>query len=248
MKWRVIQLEAHDAYMNMGIDEAILEHIRDGQVPPTMRFYRWKPSAVSIGTFQSMEKEVNLQRCRELGFDRVRRITGGGSVFHDFDGEVTYSVIAPLSAFPNGIRESYRFICDWVIAGLKLLGIESRFVPINDIIVGGKKISGNAQTRKQGVLLQHGTVLYDTNLKAMFSVLNVSKEKLSDKMIKSAEERVTSVKRYMDVSIEELSDALIAGFTKGKEFEFDHLSEGELKRAKALCESVYKTDEWNLSR
>ena len=248
MKWRVLGLEAYDAYMNMGIDEALLERIREGEAPPTMRFYRWNPSAVSIGTFQSMEKEVNLQKCKELGFDYVRRITGGGSVFHDFNGEVTYSVIAPLGSFPNGIRESYKFICDWVIAGLKLLGIESSFVPINDIIVDGKKISGNAQTRKQGVLLQHGTVLYDTNPKAMFSVLNVSKEKLSDKMIKSAEERVTSVRRYADVSIGELSDALIAGFTKGKDFEFDHLSDVELERANELSESVYKTDEWNLSR
>ena len=234
--------------MNMGIDEALLESIRDRKSGPTIRFYRWKPSAVSIGTFQSMEKEVNVSRCKELGIDCIRRITGGGAVYHDFNGEITYSVIAPLSYFPQGIRESYRFICDWIISGLKVIGINASFVPINDIVVEGKKISGSAQTRKQGVLLQHGTVLYDTNVKRMFSILNVSAEKISDKMIKSAEERVTSVNKHANVSTNELYSALVKSFTKGKEFEFGHLCEDESSRAEELARTVYHTDAWNFSR
>ena len=118
MNWRVINLEVHDAYANMGIDESIMESVRDNVSAPTIRFYRWKPSAVSIGTFQSMEKEVNVQKCNELGVNYIRRITGGGAVYHDFNGEITYSVIAPLSYFPQGIRESYKCICDWIISGL----------------------------------------------------------------------------------------------------------------------------------
>jgi lipoate-protein ligase A len=248
MKWRIIPLEVHDAYLNMSIDEALLEFIRDGKSDPTIRFYRWQPSAVSIGTFQSMEKEVNVEKCRELGIDCIRRITGGGAVYHDFSGEITYSVLGPLSYFPQGIRESYKLICDWVIAGLKLIGIESSFVPINDIVIEGKKISGSAQTRKQGVLLQHGTVLYSTDVRAMFSVLRVSSEKISDKMIKSAEDRVTSVSRYSNVSIDELYGALLEGFTKDKDFQFGKLKSDELKRANELSSSVYCTDEWNFSR
>jgi lipoate-protein ligase A len=248
VNWRVIGLETYNAYMNMGIDEALLEFIRDKKSNPTIRFYKWKPSAVSIGTFQSMEKEVNIQRCEELGINYIRRITGGGAVFHDFSGEVTYSVIAPLSYFPKGIRESYKFICDWIISGLKIIGLNASFVPINDIVIDGKKISGNAQTRKEGVLLQHGTVLYDTDIRTMFSVLNVSAEKISDKMIKSAEERVTSVKRYANISIEELCEALIQGFTKDKEFELGPLRSEELNRAEELAKEVYSTNAWNFSR
>ena len=149
MKWRVIPLEAHDAYINMGIDETLLEFVRDGKSQPTIRFYRWQPSAVSIGTFQSMNKEINIAKCKELGIGYIRRMTGGGAVYHDFSGEITYSVIAPLSYFPKGIRESYRFVCDWVINGLGTLGIEATFAPINDILVNGRKISGNAQTRRE---------------------------------------------------------------------------------------------------
>lgn len=248
MKWRVVQLEIHSACENMAIDEALLDSIANSRAQPTIRFYRWKPSAVSIGTFQSMEKEVNVSRCRELGIDVIRRITGGGAVYHDFEGEITYSVLGPMSMFPKGIRESYRQICDWVIRGLAQLSIDASFVPINDIVVDGRKISGNAQTRRQGVLLQHGTVLYSTDLNTMFSALNVSNEKISDKMIQSAEERVTSVSKYSKTSIEGLYEALLDSFTEGKEFEFGDLNNDEKGAAKELEDSVYKTDAWNFSR
>ena len=80
--------------MNMAVDEAILRCRAANSVPNTLRFYRWKPSAVSIGRFQKLENEVNLKNCAKLGVDTVRRISGGGTVFHDSEGEVTYSVIA----------------------------------------------------------------------------------------------------------------------------------------------------------
>jgi len=232
----------------MGIDEAVLESVRDNQADPTIRFYRWQPSAVSIGTFQSMKKEVNLERCKELGIDYIRRITGGGAVYHDFAGEITYSVIAPLSCFPQGIHESYGFICNWIISGLKNAGIQASFAPINDVLVDGKKISGNAQTRKQGVLLQHGTVLYGLDVKKMFSVLNVSAEKISDKAIKTVEDRVTSISKCSSASMDEVYSALLKGFTEGKDYKLEGLSEEELNRAKELASNVYKTDAWNFSR
>ena len=142
MRWRVVGLETHDAYFNMAIDEVLLERVSEKLSPPTIRFYRWSPSAVSIGRFQSMEEEVNVEKCREIGVDYVRRITGGGAVYHDNGGEITYSLVAPESEFPKGIRESYRDICKSIISGLGSLGIKAEFMPINDIIAEGKKISG----------------------------------------------------------------------------------------------------------
>ncbi len=248
MEWRVIGLEAHDAKTNMGIDEAVLEAVRDGHSLPTIRFYTWKPSAVSIGRFQSMHDEVNVDKCEELGIDRIRRITGGGAVYHDEHGEVTYSIIGKEGLFSNGIRESYAEVCGWIIAGLATIGISAAFSPINDITVNGKKISGNAQTRRDGVLLQHGTILYDLDVKRMFSVLNVSKEKISDKMIKNVEERVTRVLDYVDVTQDGLYEALMRGFVKGKNFSFGKLEGREEKRASELAARVYGSDEWNFSR
>ena len=149
MKWRIIPLETHDAFSNMAIDEAIIDSVKREESPPTIRFYKWKPSAVSIGCFQGMNDEVNFKKCKELGIDCVRRKTGGGAVYHDADGEITYSIIGPQSHFPTGIHESYKFICSWIIAGLDELGIEAEFAPINDIVVDGKKISGNATDQKR---------------------------------------------------------------------------------------------------
>lgn len=248
MRWRVVSLQANSAYMNMGIDEAVSETVALGESPPTIRFYKWLPSAVSIGRFQSLNDEVSIENCRARGVDYVRRLTGGGAVYHDSKGEITYSVIAKEGLVPKDITKSYQLICGCIVSGLAELGIEAEFKPVNDILVAGKKISGSAQTRRNGVVLQHGTVLYDLDLRTMFTVLKVGADKISDKLIKSAEERVTRVLNHADVSAEELYEALLKGFTAGKEWEYASLSPGELSRAEELAETRYSTAEWNNSR
>ncbi|MBI3413559.1 MAG: lipoate--protein ligase family protein [Candidatus Aenigmarchaeota archaeon] len=248
MKWRVIPLQTGDAFTNMAVDEAVCEAVAAGKSPPTVRFYTWKPSAVSIGYFQNLNDEVDVNVAKELSVDIVRRRTGGGAVYHDAKGEITYSVIAPESGMPSGIRESYQMICGWITGSLKNLGIESEFKPINDIIAGGKKISGNAQTRRNGVLLQHGTLLYDLDVRTMFTLLKVPREKISDKMIQSVEERVTKVLNFGNFSVQDVYDSVLKGFTDGKDYEMGCLSEEEVYRAKELAEERYKTDEWNYRR
>lgn len=248
MKWRIVELETHDAYFNMAMDEAVSEGIMNGSSPPTIRFYTWKPGAVSIGYFQSMKDEVNLDTCRELGIDCIRRWTGGGAVYHDAIGEITYSLIAPASLFPKNIIKSYEVICGCIVDGLRTLGIDSVFSPVNDVLVEGKKISGSAQTRRSGVLLQHGTVLYDTDLATMFSVLNVSRQKITDKMIRTAQERVTSISKQINAGKEDVYLALLRSFTKDKDYETGTWSENEIFRAKALAEQKYKTEEWSFLR
>lgn len=247
VKWRVIPLHVTDAFTAMAIDEAVSESVANG-MQPTIRFWRWQPSAVSVGYFQSLNDEVNLDACKESNVDVVRRRTGGGAVYHDYQGEITYSVIAPEWMFPKGIHESYNLICGWIIAGLKRLGIEAQFIPINDIVVNGKKISGNAQTRRNGVLLQHGTILYDLDARKMFSLLKVSQEKISDKMIKAVEERVTRVLNFGNFSMDECYQALLKGFTDGKAWEFGKLTDAEVSHAEELARNRYKTQEWNFKR
>lgn len=247
-------LDIHNAYMNMAIDEALCILRSEGRSPNTIRFYRWNPSAVSIGYFQLLEQEVNLQACQALGVDVIRRMTGGGAVYHSFEGEITYSLIVDqrLPIIPTNILRSYDFICGGVVMALKKLGIEAEFKPINDIVVNGKKISGNAQTRRRNVVVQHGTILLDTDIKTMFTVLKVSKEKISDKLIQSVEDRVTTIRRELrrDVSVEAVTAALIESFTRvlGVEPYPGTLSEEEMKLAVKLREEKYKTREWIFNR
>ncbi|NPV75401.1 MAG: lipoate--protein ligase family protein [Anaerolineae bacterium] len=243
MKYRMIPFRYFSAAMNMAIDETLMEGIRAGGAP-VIRFYGWEPSAVSIGYFQGLDYEVNREACRQAGVDVVRRITGGGAVYHDRDGEITYSILGPLEEFPADVIESYRLICGHIIEAFRMLGVESSFQPINDILVDGKKISGNAQARKRGVLLQHGTILYRVSVETMFTLLTVSEEKVSDKLIRSVKKRVTSLSEIKPVSFEALAAALEKAFSQGREVEMGDYTAEELARARQLAAEKYSTEAW----
>jgi lipoate-protein ligase A len=238
--------------LNMGIDEALLGSVSSGDSPPALRLYAWSPPCVTVGYFQSMEAEVDLEACRRAGVDVVRRLTGGGAVFHD--AELTYSLIVPIGheLAPDDILESYRLICAGISRGLGLLGLESAFEPINDISAGGKKISGNAQTRRQGCLLQHGTLLLDLDPERMFSLLRVPAEKLRGRMIEDVKARVTSLRSMLgrEVPYEEAARALRSGFAEawGAELEPAGLSEAEAARAGRLAAERFSRPEWNSRR
>ena len=253
-KWRIMGLDVNDAYSNMAIDEAICKLRSENKSPNTIRIYRWKPSAVSIGYFQLVDQEVNLEACKKMGVDVVRRMTGGGAVYHSYEGEVTYSIIINQDhpKVPDDIIKSYEVICSGIVVALENLGIKAKFKPINDIDVNGRKISGNAQTRRWGVIVQHGTILLDTDIRTMFTVLQVSKEKISDKMIKSVEERVTTIRKELgrDVSFEEVTDSLkqtLPNVFDAKPYE-GQLSEEEKGLAMKLKREKYSTNDWIFKR
>jgi lipoate-protein ligase A len=248
-RWRFLDLKVADAYTNMGVDEALAYARGEGKAPNTLRFYMWNPSAVTLGYFQSVEDEVDLEACREYGIDINRRISGGGAVLNSSYGEITYSIVMPdddprISSDPT---ESYRYLCHGIVEGLANLSVEGRFKPINDIIVGDRKISGNAQIRRYNAVLHHGTILVDFDAKQMFTALKISQEKISDKMIKQAEERVTTIRRELgsEISFEEVRKAMERGFAKalGVELIPGELSDYE-KELLVKFRKKYASPEW----
>ncbi len=241
----------------MAIDEAVLEHVANGSSQPTLRFYGWTPPAVSIGYFQSLAEEVDLEACGKFGVDFVRRLTGGGAVVHEH--EITYSIHIPESAelVPTGILESYGKICEGILKGLVHLGLEAKFVPLNDIVLfkdgAPKKISGNAQTRKQGIILQHGTILLKVDVDKMFSLLKVPDEKLKGKLIENVKQRVTGLSAVLnrEVGFDEALAVLLKGFAEAfpeTSFEEGRLAENEDILAQRLKREKYETNEWNKKR
>ena len=232
-KIRLIENGGERAYWNMGVDEALMEL----SPLPTLRLYSWSPSAVSIGYFQSLRDEVDVEECKRQGIDIVRRRTGGGTVFHK--DELTYSFTT--QEYPEDILQSYRLICGAVVKGLKEISVEAKFVPLNDLLIESKKFSGNAQTRSNGRLLQHGTLLLKVDPELMFSVLMVSNEKLKDKLIKNAKERVTG----LGISFSEAKKALRLGFSKtfNSELAVSSLTEKEKKLAKGKAKT-YASGDW----
>lgn len=237
---KVLETGYNRAALNMAIDEALMETLAD---MPILRIYGWKPAAISIGYFQSMNDEVDLQKCNQLGIDAVRRLTGGGAVLHEF--ELTYSFIT--RQYPQNILESYKWICDAIVMSINRLGVNATFAPLNDIIVDGKKVSGNAQTRKKGVLLQHGTLLLGLDVNKMFSVLKVSSEKLRDKIVKDVKERVAYL---ADTTFDEMASSVKISFAE----KFDanivsgSLSDEVINRAEWLADRRYGSKEWNFRR
>jgi lipoate-protein ligase A len=235
----------------MGLDEALLEGIAAGG-NPVLRFYGWTPPAVSVGYFQGLAEEVDLDACKRFGFDVVRRISGGGAVLHK--SELTYSIIMgldhPLAGAP--LEESYRIICGGIILGLKKLGAGASFSGINDIVAGGRKISGNAQTRRRSSLLQHGTVLLDDDTDLMFQVLKVPPEKTGGSLVKETAGRVTSLRSLLDreVSFEEAAAALGSGFAKALNLEYGEtgILPQEEARARSLAAEKFSTREWLFKR
>jgi len=253
--WRLLPIETNNAFMNMAIDEAILTARIAGQVPNTLRFYRWKPSAVSIGKNQNPDAEVYLDACKELGVDVVRRVSGGGTVYHDFEGEVTYGVIAKTTDMGTAdITSVYAKIYEAIKDGLRLLGITADFSDGDakncpNMTVKGKKISGSSQTITRGIVLQHGTVLRSIDLPKMFTLLKL-KNATCSQAADIGKRKITSIQNELGHAVmpETVANALAQGFRAMSKIQLEpgELSPYEVGLADKLCKEKYATKEWNL--
>ncbi|MCI0497748.1 MAG: lipoate--protein ligase family protein [Thermoplasmata archaeon] len=247
--WRLILDGKRPAAENMAMDETVMR-LRPSTGLNTLRLYGWNPSAISIGYFQSLEAEVDTGECRARGVDVVRRITGGGAVYHDTVGDLTYSIVVPVDdPLVNGldVLGSYGVLLDGLVNGLSALGMEAGFRPVNDIVVSGRKISGSAQTRRGGVILQHGTVILDVDPDLMFTLLRVPDEKVRDKMVASVKDRVTSVRHQVGhVRRDEVVAALVEGFggSLGAELEPAGLTREEAALVPRVQRERFADPEW----
>jgi len=242
-----------DSFMKMAVDEAILVSVSEGRSLPTLRFYKWGKPAVAIGFFQSAWQELDVEQCLQDKVEIFRRISGGGAVYKDPKGEINYSFVVPESYNPEltDVMASYKLIGKAVVQGLRKLGIEAELAGINDIILKGRKISGNAQTRKLGAILQHGTVLLDFDVEKMLRYLKIPREKLSDKQVKEIRHRVGTIKEFFPrLGFRELEQGIIKGFERVFELSFTQgaLSGYEHELAQKLYREKYSKDEWNLKR
>lgn len=230
MKWRIIEQQAYSAAMNMAIDHAIYESVANGRENPTIRFYKWKNNSVSLGAYQN-PKEINIDFCGKHSIEIVRRMTGGRAVFHS-KNDFTYSVIAHIRIFDYRIDNAYAQICSCIINALKDLGINAALENKNDIIVNGKKISGNAsKLMDRGIYLQHGTLVYDIDNKLMPLALNISKD--------SVREKATSILQHKKINQGKIYNTLKKNFIKDKDFKTEELSKYEMMRAEDLSKANY---------
>ncbi len=236
-KIRILETGNNVGSWNMAVDEFLLYNCKE----PILRIYGWSRPCISIGYFQNID-EVDFKKCNDMNVDVVRRITGGGAVFHDI--ELTYSFVT--KNFPQSIMESYKEISEVIIQALKNLGLDAKFSPLNDVTVDGKKVCGNAQTRKNSTLLQHGTVLLEVDVEKMFSLLNVPIEKISDKKISDVKNRVAGISKTFD----QVSDALKSSVRDVFECELVpfKLNQEDLESCQKLMDEKFSSKNWTFRR
>lgn len=233
-----------DASVNLAIEEYCVRNLN--MKDDYLLFYINSPSVI-IGKHQNTIEEINSDYIKDSNVMVVRRISGGGAVYHD-EGNLNFSFITKHS---HEHIHNFRLFTEPVIRALKSLGINAELNGRNDITVSGKKISGNAQFTDTKSMFSHGTLLFNSNLINVFKALNVKHEKIESKGIKSIKSRVANIADFLSekITINDFKKILINTiFEVTEEVPFYELSKTEWSEINKLSYSKYKTWEWNFGR
>lgn len=194
--WRLIDTGVRRAAENMALNKTLLEAHQQGLIPHTLRFLQFKPSAL-LGYHQSAKQELRVDYCNENNIEIQRRMTGGGAIYFD-ETQIGWELYLDKKVFGTAemsvIAEK---ICNAAADGINRLGVNAKFRPRNDIEVEGKKISGTGGAFDGDSILYQGTLLIDFDIERMLRVLRIPAEKLSDKAISSARERMVNLKELL---------------------------------------------------
>lgn len=267
--WRYLPYQVHQGAENMAIDEALLLAMAQAKVPqPILRFYGWEPATLSLGYAQSYHKEVDEMACRAEGLDIVRRPTGGRAVLHQY--ELTYSVIAPeQDAHVSGtVIESYLRISQALLKGFQALGVPAEMVAHNgvgeatssacfdapswyELVVEGRKLVGSAQVRKEGILLQHGSIILHFDAELLFRVLKFPNEAVRQRLLNSFKAKACALDEVWTHPIErkDLEREICTGFQDimGITFVESQLTDQERTLVNELRQK-YESDAWTQKR
>ncbi len=253
-KWRYIESKASSARWNMAVDEALLRTFKEGDLP-IFRLYEWEEPSLSIGRFSDPLEVLHWESVEKAGMAYVRRMTGGGILVHGDD--LSYTLIVPESfAKENGVRESYRYLCGFLLAFYRKIGVDADFAGEQgcrlahtevclagkeryDIVIDGRKIGGNAQRHTHEAMLQHGSV--PKKIERRYFEPFFRKETGFD-------QAVTLEQLGIAMDSEHVRQVLKASFceTFNTSLVPEELSEAEEALARRLYEEKYNTEVWNV--
>ena len=264
--WRLILDPPAPGAWNMAVDEAILNAATQGDVPPTLRLYAWDPACLSLGYAQPIS-DVDEKRLEEFGWDMVRRPTGGRAILHT--DELTYSVCGPEHepVLSGDILSSYKRLSAAILAALEHIGVGVQALPQEknpvsktpepvcfeipsnyEITANGKKLVGSAQARRQGGVLQHGTLPLYGDLARIVQVLRfpnpVSRAQAAERLLDRATTIQTALGRLVDWQL--AADSFIRAFSETLKLELlpGSLTEAEQLLAQQLMEEKYANPSW----
>lgn len=244
MIWRLIESDLVPPAHSVATDEAIVMARHQRIVPNTLHLYVRDRPTVSLGYFEKIEESIDLEVARRHDVQVVRRMSGGSSIFTD-PGQLIYALIVDKEMVSESPNETFEQICQAIIKALDVLGLKGEFKPVNDVLVNKRKISGSAQMRKWDIVLQHGTLMVDTNFDLMFEVLKMRKKGRS-------KDSVTSLAKELGEAptMDRVKRAVVEGFTSNFKVEIakGSLTRYELKTIADLVETKYGREEYSRGR
>lgn len=240
---KYIDWKETDPQINLAFEEYVFNQMDQDE----SYFLLWQnDNAVIVGKHQNTIEEINQEYIRENDIKVVRRLSGGGAVYHDL-GNLNFTFIVNDRG-----REQFDFqtFTRPLVEALKTLGVNAEFNSRNDIAIDGKKFSGNSQYAKRGRILHHGTILFNSNLATIQSALKVKKDKIESKGIKSVKSRVTNITDYLDetYTMEDFKAALLKAMFANDNLEKITLSNEEIQAIEQLKTEKYATWDWNYGK
>lgn len=246
--WRLLDDGITEPYHHFAVEEAIARTLDEGHSPPTLRLRRIR-RAVSVGVSQDTWAEVSVSYCRESAIGIVRRMNGGGAVYHDVDS-FCYSAFFQRPAFPQPDHELFNLFARPVLRTCSDYGLTAAITGRNDVSVGNRKVYGSAQMAWYAAFVQSGTLLVDTDFETMWRALKPSALKFADKSAKTILDRVTSLSRELgsSVSVVDAMSRFARHFSTelGITLQPGELTSEERALSDELWQQKYSADSWNL--
>ena len=235
-----VQSDSTDPCYNLALEEYLFSHLADRQ----NCFMLWQNNkAVIVGKYQNTIAEINASYVESNHLKVVRRLSGGGAVYHDL-GNVNFTFVENRQ---EGEAFDFAVFCRPIANALARLGVEVQISGRNDMTVQGKKFSGNAQYMKRGRVMHHGTIMFDSDLDAVESALSPSGEKLESKGHKSVRSRVTNLKPFIkkEINVTEFRDILRDYVAAAHPLQTYSLNADDRAAVETLRDRVYSQWSWN---
>ncbi len=240
---KYIDWKETDPQINLAFEEYVFNQMDKNE----SYFLLWQnDNAVIVGKHQNTIEEINQEFVKENDIKVVRRLSGGGAVYHDL-GNLNFTFIVN----DNGKDQfDFKTFTGPVVEALKSIGVKAEFNSRNDIAIDGKKFSGNSQYAKKGRILHHGTILFNSKLATIQSALKVKKDKIESKGIKSVKSRVTNIADYLEdgYTLADFKQALLKSMFAGEQLEEVMLSDQEIQAIQKLKTEKYATWDWNYGK
>ena len=234
---RYIYNDSIEPYFNLALEEYFLKQTDEEY------FILWRNEpCIVVGKNQNTLSEIHLEFVKERNIKVVRRLTGGGAVFHDL-GNINFTFIVNDESSFNDFKG---FVAP-IIGTLKTLGIDAEFSGRNDMLIEGKKFSGNAQCKHKSRVMHHGTLLFSSNMNDLSGALKPKDIKFSDKSVKSVASRVTNISEHLEnkLSVLEFKDEIFRYISSNTQSPIDSLTQEEIEKINKLRDEKYSTWEWN---